>query len=236
MNTTTLTAEQQVQRKRSVGSTDIAAVVALYRPELAHLSKYRNATDVWMRLVHGIEQPRNAAMGRGINVEPKLRTLYRESVGPVDDPPGTLRHPAHPWAVGSPDGLAPDVLVEFKTASNFIRAQWGEPGSDAVPDSYSLQVQWLMEISQRKTAHVLVAFGNDFTGDDGVKDFAVTETAVYLVGFDVELVASMLDCGARFMAEHVDTGKAPDLKPLANIRKWQALLKQQQSTQGEANT
>ncbi len=201
--------------------------MALYRPELAHLSKYRNATDVWMRLVHGIEQPRNASMGRGNSVEPKLRDLYRATIGPVDDPPGTLRHPRFDWAVGSPDGLTATELVEFKTASVWIRKQWGEPATDAVPDSYSLQVQWLMEIAQREVAHVLVAFGSDYTTDTGARDFAVSETAVYRVPFDAVMVASMLECGARFMREHVETGIAPDLKPLANIRKWQSLLKQQ---------
>jgi hypothetical protein len=45
------------------------------------------------------------------------------------------------------------------------------------------------------------------------------------------LIAEIVRCGARFMAEHVDTGIAPPMKPLHNIRKWSALLKQQQ-TQG----
>ncbi len=225
----TLSTEQQTQRKRSIGSTDIAAVISLYRPEMAHLAKYRNATDVWMRLVHNIEQPFNSAMGRGIKVEPLLRTLYRETVGPVDDPPGTLRHPRYDWAVGSPDGLTPSKLVEFKTANQWARKQWGEPGTDAVPDGYSLQVQWLMEVSQRPMAHVLAAFGTDFKAENGEPDFAVTDTAAFVVPFDAQLAASMVECGQRFMSEHVETGVAPDLKPLHNIRKWQSLLKQQHS-------
>ena len=87
-----LTPEQLEVRKRSLGSTDSAAVLGLYHPEMAHLSKMKNATDVWLRLVHNIDLPRNDAMGRGIRVEPLLRDLYRQTVGPVADPPGTLRH------------------------------------------------------------------------------------------------------------------------------------------------
>lgn len=222
-----LTPAQLEMRARSIGSTDSAAILALYHPEMAHLSKMKNATDVWLRLVHDIELPRNTAMGRGIRVEPMLRTLYRETIGHVDDPPGTLRHSAHAWMVGSPDGLSESALVEFKTVGHWSEAQWGEPGSDRVPDSYNLQVQHLMEVAGRQVAHVLAAFGSDFKDNNGVDAFSVERTAVYLVRRDNALVAEIVRCGARFFAEHVETRTPPDLKPLHNIRKWQSILKQQ---------
>lgn len=226
-----LTTEQQEVRKRSLGSTDSAAVLGLYHPELAHLSKMKNATDVWLRLVHGIDLPSNSAMGRGIRVEPMLRTLYRETIGPVDDPPGTLRHPKHAWMVGSPDGLTPGEVAEFKTVGRYSASKWGEPGTDLVPDSYNLQVQHLMEVAERPVAIVLAAFGTDYKDDAGEAQFSVESTAVYCVRRDDTLIAEIVACGARFMREHVCTGIPPPLKPLANIRKWQALLKLQQ-TQG----
>ncbi len=222
-----LTPEQQEARKRSIGSTDSAAILGLYHPELAHLSKMKNATDVWLRLAHNIDLPRNSAMGRGIRVEPLLRDLYRQTVGPVADPPGTLRHPRHAWMVGSPDGLSAGELVEFKTVGKWGASKWGEPGSDKVPDSYNLQVQHLMEIATRTVAVVLAAFGTDFKDDAGVEQFSVESTAVYVVKRDEALIAEIIACGARFMREHVETGIPPDLKPLANIRKWQSILKQQ---------
>ncbi len=218
---------QHEARRRSIGSTDSAAVLGLYHPEMAHLSKMKNAGDVWLRLVHGIDLPRNSAMGRGIRVEPLLRQLYRDTIGPVDEPPGTLRHPAHAWMVGSPDGLTPFELVEFKTVGRWTTAQWGEPGSDKVPDSYNIQVQHLMAVTARPMAVVLAAFGVDFQ-ENGEAQFSVEHTAAYVVRRDDALIAEIVACGARFVAEHVDTGLAPSLKPLANIRKWQALLKQQQ--------
>ncbi len=221
-----LTPEQQETRKRSIGSTD-SAVLGLYHPELAHLSKMKNATDVWLRLVHNIDLPRNSAMGRGIRVEPMLRELYRKTVGPVADPPGTLRHPSHAWMVGSPGGLSPGELVEFKTVGKWGASKWGEPGTDKVPDSYNLQVQHLMEIAQRPVAVVLAAFGSDYKDENDVPQFAVESTAVYVVRRDEALIAEIVACGARFMAEHITTGISPTLKPLANIRKWQSLLKLQ---------
>ncbi len=228
-----LTPEQQEVRKRSLGSTDSAAVLGLYHPEMAHLSKMKNATDVWLRLCHGIDLPRNDAMGRGIRVEPLLRDLYRQTVGPVDDPPGTLRHPRHAWMVGSPDGLSAGELVEFKTVGKWGASKWGEPGTDRIPDNYNLQVQHLMEVAERPVAVVLAAFGTDYKDENGAGQFSVESTAVYVVKRDDALIAEIVACGAKFMREHVDTGIAPPLKPMANIRKYQSLLKQQ-STQGVA--
>lgn len=222
-----LSDEQRTARARSIGSTDSAAILGLYHPELAHLSKLKNAADVWMRLVHNIDLPSNSAMGRGIRVEPLLRALYRETVGPVADPPGTLRHPSHAWMVGSPDGVADAALVEFKTVGRWSAAQWGEPGTDRVPDGYNIQVQHLMEVAQRDVAHVLSAFGTDLKDDAGTEQFSVERTAVYLVHRDAALVAEIVRCGARFMAEHVEAKRCPDVKPLHNIRKWKGLLKQQ---------
>lgn len=228
-----LTDEQKAVRARSIGSTDSAAILGFYHPSMAHLSKMKNATDVWLRLVHNIDLPRNDAMGRGIRVEPLLRDLYRQTVGPVDDPPGTLRHPRHAWMVGSPDGLSAGELVEFKTVGKWGASKWGAPGTDLVPDGYNLQVQHLMEVAERPVAVVLAAFGTDYKDDAGVGQFSVESTAVYVVRRDDALIAEIVACGARFMRDHVETGIPPDLKPLANIRKWQALLKQQ-STQGVA--
>lgn len=223
----TLTTAQQETRKRSIGSTDSAAVLGLYHPELAHLSKMKNATDVAMRLLHNIDLPKNNAMGRGIRVEPLMRDLYRQTVGPVDEPPGTLRHPRHAWMVGSPDGLTPGELVEFKTVGKWGASKWGEPGSDLIPDSYNLQVQHLMEVTERSVAVVMAAFGTDYKDENGEQQFSVESTAVYVVKRDDALIAEIVACGARFMREFIDAGRLPEAKPLANIRRWQALLKQQ---------
>lgn len=226
-----LTPEQQAARVRSIGSTDSAAVMGLYHPEMAQLSKMKNATDVWLRLVHNVDLPSNGAMGRGIRVEPLLRDLYRHTIGPVDDPPGTLRHPAHAWMVGSPDGLSAEALVEFKTVGRWAAAKWGAPGTDKVPDAYNLQVQHLMAVADRDVAVVLAAFGTDYKDEQGVDQFSVESTSVYVVRRDDVLIAAIVQCGARFMAEHVEPRVSPTGKPLHNIRRWNSILKQQQTTE-----
>lgn len=219
---------EQIESRRYLGSADMGPVMALYRPELAAtLAKYSNSTDVWLRLVHGVSQPRNKAMSRGLKQESALRQLYRESVGQVDEPPGVLLHPRLEFAAGSPDGLSPDgvTLVEFKTASVFGRNSWGEPGTDRVPDSYAVQVQWLLGVTGRQVAHVLVAWGRDVR-DDEEHGFVVEETGVYLVPRDDELIAALESFASQFWLAHVATGVPPPMAPAHNKRIFSRLTRE----------
>lgn len=220
----TLTMAQKEARRGRIGSTDVPALVAYYRPELAHLAKKKNATDVWLRLVHDVEQPQRSVMDRGVRVEPILKELYRKYVGPVPDAPETMRHPRHEWAVGSPDGLTATTLAEYKTCSNWIRDRWGTPGTDNVPDDYNVQVQWLMEVAGRGVAHVIVAFGNDFTDENGNPDFNITETAAYVVNRDAVLAASLFELAENFWTVHVvPRVPPPGLLPVHNRRIFKRL-------------
>lgn len=211
-------------QRRYIGSGDIAAVAALYVPEWKHLAKWKNASDVFLRLAHGLDIPMRKNMTRGLLQEPKLRALYRETVGPVDDPPpSAIKHTALAWAAASPDGLTgTDGLVEYKTYSVFQRGQFGEPGSDLVPDSYSLQVQWLLECTGRQWAHYLVAFGRDLPARGG---WVTEETAVFQVERSPELAARLVEYGQRFMDEHVKARSAPaGLLPVHNRRAFRKLV------------
>lgn len=220
----TLTDAQLAMRVGSIGSTDMPAIMGFYHPDLAHLSKMKNATDVWMRICHRVDLPSTSVMGRGHIVEPKLLKLFNETIMPCGPSPGTLRHPRHHWMVGSPDGVADNLLPEFKSVGRWSWNQWGE-GGDLIPDGYNLQVQQLMSVTGLPRAVVLAAFGTDFKTDTGEDDFDIDRTAVYLVERDESLIEEIIKCGERFMREHVIPGISPPMKPLKNIRKWAALTK-----------
>lgn len=220
---------------RRIGSTDIGAVAALYRPKLAAvLPKTKTAGDVWLRLVHGIEVPSNKRMKRGNDVEPALRACYRENVGPLWRPedlaPGqwwTVRHPAHEFATASPDGLdAPPatarLVVELKSQSVWGRNLWGEPGTDKLATRYLFQTSWLMSCCNVDEAHVLVGFGVD---DEETGEFHYEDTAAYRVERDRELESALLAYGEQFWRENVLPGKPPPVKPAHNRRQWAALTK-----------
>lgn len=215
-------------KRKYLGGHDVGPVLAFYRPGapmLAALTKYATAADVFMRLVHGVSKPKTKAMARGLNVEPMLRELYRETVGPATDSPGVIVHPDNEWLAASPDGfISHDGVLELKSVSEFARGSWGEPGTDAVPDAYNVQLQWLFEVTGREWAHVLAAFGRDYTDEAGVGQFAVTETAVYQASSDRELRAALREAAERFVVEHILTGRPPDVEPRENKREWKRIL------------
>lgn len=208
---------------RFIGSGDIAAIVAFYRPELAHLAKWSNVSDLYMRLVLNITQPSTAILERGLRVEPITRQLYRDTIGPCTEAPGVQRHQVYQWGAASPDGYAePSIVTEFKTASVWSVNQWGPSGTDEVPDKYNLQCQWLMGVTGRDVTHLLVAFGSDL-GLDGQPEFAITETRVYELARSNELIAECEALAQRFCDEHVSAKIPPALKPVHNRRTWKAL-------------
>lgn len=214
-------------RHRFIGSGDIAAVAALYVPEWQHLAKWKTAADVYMRLVHGVDIPWRDNFTRGLALETRLRGIYRASIGPVTDPPpSTIRHRSLPWASASPDGLCGDAgLAEYKSWSCFQRGQWGAPGSDLVPDKYSLQGQWLLECTGRRWCHYLVEFGRDLPKRDGGGWLPEGPPEVFEVEHDAELVGRLVECGETFMREHVQPRRAPAVEPAHNKRFWKGVVR-----------
>ena len=221
---------------RLIGGTDVGPIVVYYRPELApELAKYATAADVWLRLVHNIERPRTAVMGRGIDAEPRLRRAYEDWAKTDSEAwsfeqherPWIVPHPRHAFATCSPDDVRSDgILVEYKSTSIFARSKWGDAETDAIPDLYQLQVQWCLEILNLETAHLFVGFGRDFKDENGEHQFLFEESRRYVCPRDRELAAMALEYGERFWKEHVTTRTPPSVQPCNNKRAFARLLKE----------
>jgi putative phage-type endonuclease len=217
---------------RKIGGTDIAALLGI--------DKYRNARDVYERIVNNIEAPLKPVMTRGLAVEPRLRELYAASVGPLmPNRPKFLVDESVAFASASPDDFAdgPEgkVLVEYKTQSVWASSQWGTPGTDEVPEKYLCQVTWAMRVCGCVAAHVFVGFGSD---DEETGDFALTETRIYLVRLDEELAARLYRVGEHFWSQHVAQRVPPGQLPLQNklrIRRLYAGNGKQRSSSGVGN-
>lgn len=225
---------------RRVGSTDIACIAALYNPALAvELPKNKTATDVWLRLMFGLEQRQTRPMDRGNRVEPIAIDYYREHVGPAwrPIPTGewwTVADPRNADFTASPDAYdapTPSLVIEAKSWSEaWGRGHWGKPGTDEMATRFLYQCQWLMARSVTASqAHVLVMFGNDvpLLDADGQKvgeDFVVTEPAIYRTERDDAFIAQLDEYGERFLSEFVRTGIPPPVKPAHNRRNMKAKL------------
>lgn len=221
-------------KRRGVGGTDVGPIVALYMPHLAdELAKYATASDVWLRIVHDIERPRTAVMGRGIDAEPRLRRAYLDAYGGTFDEkptPWIVPHPRFPWATCSPDDVVTRDgerrLVEYKSTSIFARHKYGDAETDAIPYAYLLQTQWCMEILDLDACDVFVGFGRDFKDEHDAHQFLYESTARYLVQRDRELAAMCLDLCGRFQRDFVETRRPPSVAPASNKRAFARLLKE----------
>lgn len=219
--------------KRAIGGTECGSCAALFRPELAEdLARYANATDLWLRLVHGIERPRTVAMSRGLDAEPRLRKALVDAYGfklQHHERPWIVRHPRYEWATCSPDDVVDGepLLIEIKSTSVYARHKgWGRPETDEIPPLYMTQVQWTMEILDLPKCLVFTGFGRDWKDPEtGEHQFLYEETLPFIVERDREVASMLLGYAERFVKEYVETRKPPPLPPLNNKRAFARLLK-----------
>lgn len=173
------------QRKTGIGGSDAAAVLGL--------SKWATPYQVWLDKTSPevASMVDNEAMKWGRTLEPVIRQEYSERTGrPVYQPAESIiRHPEHPFVVASLDGYTEDHrIVEIKTSKR--QNDWGEEGSDEIPQEYLLQVQHYMAVTGFEIADVAVLIaGSDFR--------------LYTVAADVELHSLMFEAYGVFWQQVV---------------------------------
>jgi len=129
------------------------------------LSKWASPIDVWLQICEEREpgfcagrgytlpeQPDNAAIRLGLLFEDNVIALAEQRQGYeiINQEQFWTGAPDHHFVTAHQDGeyLTPGpikILHEGKTTSEFpFRAQWGEPGTDRVPQQYAVQAQHQM--------------------------------------------------------------------------------------------
>ena len=140
-------------RQTGIGGTDIAAIMGL--------NPWKSPMDVYLEKV-GIypPPPDNENMYWGREIEPALKKRYmrEKGVSIVEPSPRLMRHPDFEWYIGSPDGLTdpPGGGVDYKTTGR--RNDYGEPGTDQVPEHVACQCHWYMGLTGAEWWDVAVLF------------------------------------------------------------------------------
>lgn len=133
-----------------IAGSDIAAIMG---------AEGRSPWTVWARH-HRPDAVRvtpelQAVFDRGHDLEPGILAMYgRRQPGTVPTPHTIAQHDAHPWALGSPDGLVFDDTdgadpvggVDAKSAGATSRDWLDADGADGVPDGPYWQACWYMAI------------------------------------------------------------------------------------------
>jgi len=171
--------EWLAQRRRGIGGSDAACVLGL--------SPWKTPYALWLEKTgqSADDDADSAAMLWGRTLEPVIRAHYCAQTGrTVQTPQCIIAHPDYPWMLANVDGLTDcGKVLEIKTAR--FADDWGEAGSDEVPDAYALQVQHYMAVTGRAAADIAVLIGGS--------DFRI-----YHVPENRELQSNLMEAEAAF--------------------------------------
>jgi putative phage-type endonuclease len=123
------------ERKNYLGGSDLGAI--------AGLNPYRTALDVYLdKTSNDITYETNAAMRWGTLLEDTIAKEYAEVTGyDVEIEPNTIYHPEYKFLGANIDRWADNKrrILECKTASFLKAKEWGDLGTDQIPESYLIQ-------------------------------------------------------------------------------------------------
>lgn len=143
------------ERRTGVTGTDIAAIVGL--------SPWRTPLDVYHdKTTKAPPSQENSNMLWGKLQEGIIADYYAHTHGVTLENPGLIRSKDIPYFIGTPDRIITETgdILEIKTGEIFTANEWGDEGSNNIPDHYYLQVMWYMMITGKKRAQVAVKLGS----------------------------------------------------------------------------
>jgi len=196
-------------RQSGLGGSDIAAILGMSKWDTPY-GIYRSKTEP----IPDEDTEEHEYQYWGHVLEDVVAKEYQKRTGnKVQRVNVQMQHPDYPFmqanidrAVVNPDiagnvrwkdgRLTTDRLLECKTANAFARADWGDEGSDDVPDYYLIQVQWYLGITQAEIGDLAVLIGG-------------SEYRRYSIARNDDLVADLQDEASKFWA-HVANGTPPD--------------------------
>jgi predicted phage-related endonuclease len=192
-----LTEDQKRERVGHITSSIAAGALGL-NPRMSPL-------QAWMAVRGELESPDTKAIERGNRLEDLILDYPAEVLGLVREPAPFMRHPIHKWAADSADALYINydgetrLVGEGKSAALGISREYGEEGTDEVPNSTLVQSHWHLihwPDVERCVVPVLVG-GYQF------------EFRLYYVTRDVEFEGGILDDLAKWHRDYVVADKPP---------------------------
>ena len=112
-------------------------------------------------------------------------------------------HPEHPWMYAHYDGLCPSLgaIIEAKSGWSWSASEWGEPGSDEVPQDYWCQAQHQLAIAPARYTRVIIPA---LIGRPPLKE--------YVVPRDEAFIREVLIPGEQELWERVLRGEPPEIE------------------------
>ena len=190
------------ERRTGIGGSDAGAILGV--------NKYRTALDVYLdKTGQAEDQVENDAMYWGTVLEDIVAQEYTKRSGnKIQRDNKMLRHKDYGFILANLDRriVGQNAILECKTAAR--ENDWGEPGTDEVPESYLAQVMHYMAVTGADYADVAVLFrGSKF--------------AIYTVQRDEELIEHIINMEKMFWQNYVEKNTPPDAASLRDLsNRW----------------
>jgi putative phage-type endonuclease len=184
------------ERRTGVGGSDSAATVGL--------DPWKTALEVYLEKTGQLEAENLDELERvrfGKIMEAPIADEYARRYGvKVRRRNQILRNPAYPWMIANVDRLIEGqrIGLECKNvdAMAYRLGDWGEPGTDEVPENYLLQCRHYMIVTGFEEWHLAACVGGN-------------RLVCYVIRRDPELDAMLIE-GEHAFWQCVESGHAPE--------------------------
>jgi len=175
------------ERKNYLGGSDLGAI--------AGLNPYRTALDVYLdKTSDDIRCETSPAMRWGTLLEDTIAKEYAEDTGQtIEIEPNTIYHPSMKFLGANIDRWVGDkeYVLECKTAGFTRGKEWGEEGTDQIPESYLVQVAYYAAICAVPKVDIAVLIGG--------QDFRI-----YTYERNKELEEKLIKIACNFWHNHIE--------------------------------
>lgn len=221
-----LNREQWLERRRNyMCASDAAAALGL--------SRWKSPLELCQEKWGEVEDKNpSEAMIRGQKLESLVLDMYHHRTEHAVVGESFVVSDERPWMAATPDGMDIEEgpLLQIKTVTAYCRDQWGESGSQDIPEEVMLQVQHEMCVTGADMDKVVVLFGSkdvfrmlviltdgEMPADDlrGIAERmdedegCSLEYAVYPIERDEEIIADLLEQEKAFWDDHVQAHEPP---------------------------
>ena len=186
-------------RKTYLGGSDLGAVIGV--------NKYKTALDVYLEKTseHSPEIGNDATYWGNVLEEVVAQEYSKRMNLPIETEPALLRHPEYEFLAANIDRWVDSkrYVLECKTAGFMMSKEWGEEGSDSIPESYLVQSAWYAAICDVPKVDIAVLIGG--------QDFRI-----YSYARNKEFEEKLLRIACNFWDNHVQKRIPPKCSSLAD--------------------
>lgn len=187
-------ASDPAERIKGIGGSDAAAALGLH--------PYKSAYELFLEKT-GMLEPEDISgkenVHFGIVLEDTVAAEYSRRTGrKVRRRNAVLTHPGIPFMRANLDRevVGERRILECKTADLWTADQWGEEGTDQVPDHYLIQCLHYLAVTDSEVADLAVLIGGN-------------RFRIYLIERNDELIAQIIE-GENDFWQKVQSGTPPD--------------------------